>query len=57
MLTPQAQSTLTFTWMPSDDAIHPDYTFTMDGRTTVYSRHHGGGFRATDLHRSLFGAS
>jgi len=48
---------LTFTWMPSDDAIHPDYTFTLDDLDTVHSRHHGGDFRATDLHRSLFGAS
>jgi protein arginine N-methyltransferase 1 len=54
-LTPSpAGSTLTFTRTPSDDGIHPDYEFSRDDRSVVHSRHHGGTFGATDLHRSLF---
>jgi hypothetical protein len=43
-----------FTRRPSDDRIHPDYEITVDGRRMIDSRHHGGGFRATYLHRWLF---
>jgi protein arginine N-methyltransferase 1 len=51
------RSTCTFTRRPSDNGIHPDYEITVDGSGTIRSPHHGGDFRATDLHRWLFDVS
>jgi protein arginine N-methyltransferase 1 len=51
------RSTCTFTRRPSDDGIHPDYEITVDGSGTIRSPHHGGEFRATDLHRWLLDVS